>query len=299
MDRVSVVINVVKEEVEFLPAVLASVKDFAFETVLVDMSGLPEVAQIAKKYKAKLFAHKFVNYVEPARNFGIEKAQGEWILILDPDEELSAELTAELGQIVKQDKADYVRIARKNLVFGKWLEHSRWWPDYNIRFFKKGFVNWSNEIHSIPITEGRVLEIEPKEELAIIHHHYSSVDQYIVRLNRYTLVQATKKRADGYVFDWKDLIIKPTGEFVSRFFAGQGYKDGLHGLALSVLQAFSEFILYLKVWELEKFEDKALNLKNVIEQMNMAGKDVKYWQADALVNNGGGILQRVKRKFKV
>ncbi|MEK7526654.1 MAG: hypothetical protein AAB546_04220, partial [Patescibacteria group bacterium] len=176
---------------------------------------------------------------------------------------------------------------------------SRWWPDYNIRFFKKDHVNWSNEIHSVPITTGRALDVDVKEDLAIVHHHYSSLDQYIGRMTRYTQVQAAKKRQDGYEFDWTDLIKKPTGEFLSRFFAGQGYKDGLHGLAIALLQTVSELVLYLKVWELSKFDQKSLNVKNVIGEMKAVGKDINYWQADALVNSGGGILQRLKRKFKV
>src|SRR3989344_9503105 len=148
MAKISAVINVVREEVHFLAQVLTSIADLVDEVILVDMTGGDEVAKIGAKFEAKVFKHEFVNYVEPARNFGINEAEGKWILVLDPDEELSKSLSQKLHEIVGTDGADYVRIPRKNIVFEKTLKHSRWWPDYNIRFFKKGFVSWGNEIHA-------------------------------------------------------------------------------------------------------------------------------------------------------
>ncbi len=297
MTKISTVINVVKEDLEFLPQVLASISDLSGEVIFVDMTEGTEVREIATKFKAKVFKHEFVNYVEPARNFGIDEAEGEWILVLDPDEELSKSLSQKLLELVSADGADYARLPRKNIVFGKTLKHSRWWPDYNIRFFKKGFVFWSNEIHAVPITTGRGIDLEAKEEFAIIHHHYYSIEQYIERMNRYTSIQAKRLKDRG--FDGSLIIRKPVAEFLSRYFAGEGYKDGIHGLALSGLQAFSEFVVYLKVWQLKKFEEKSLSVKEVIETMKDVGRDIHYWQADALVKNGGGILQRVKRKLKL
>ena len=53
------------------------------------------------------------------------------------------------------------------------------------------------------------------------------------------------------MFDPADLVKKPLGEFLSRFFAGEGYKDGLHGLIMALLQFFSILLIYLKVWQSE------------------------------------------------
>src|SRR3989344_3276878 len=137
MPKISVVINTLNEEAN-LPRALASVKSFANEIVVVDMMSDDKTVEIAKKAGAKVYEFKRVGYVEPARNFAISKAEGDWIFILDADEELTASLSRELSKIAKNGSADYVRVPRKNMIFGKWVEHSRWWPDYNIRFFKKG-----------------------------------------------------------------------------------------------------------------------------------------------------------------
>ena len=127
------------------------------------------------------------------------------------------------------------------------MKYSRWWPDYNIRLFKKGSVSWNEVIHAVPMTQGIGGELEAKEELSIVHHHYDSVEQYVERMNRYTSRHAELRVKEGYKLVWKDLIVKPANEFFSRYFFGEGYKDGLHGIALSFLQAFSELVLYLKI----------------------------------------------------
>jgi hypothetical protein len=104
---------------------------------------------------------------------------------------------------------------------------------------------------------------------------------------------------DGYKFKWQDLIRKPTEEFLSRYFSGEGYKDGIHGLALAGLQAFSELVLYLKIWQKKGFEEGKTQIKGVIEEMKDAETDIHYWQADVLLKSGGGIIQRIKRRLKL
>ena len=86
---------------------------------------------------------------------------------------------------------------------------------------------------------------------------------------------------------------------MSRYFQGEGYKDGIHGLALASLQAFSELVLYLKIWEESKFEEKELDISEVVRVIRESESDLRYWQADALLKGGGGVLQKIKRKFKL
>ncbi|HBL51760.1 MAG: hypothetical protein A3D24_01700 [Candidatus Blackburnbacteria bacterium RIFCSPHIGHO2_02_FULL_39_13] len=298
MGKISVVINTRNEE-ENLPRAIASIKNFAGEIVVVDMESTDRTVEIAKKAGAKVYSHKPTGIVEPARNFAIKKAKGDWILILDADEEITKELADKLKEIVSdENSADYYRIPRKNIIFGKWIKHARWWPDYNTRFFKKGKVVWSEIIHSVPETHGKGLDLQDSEDIALLHNNYKSIDQYISRMNVYTSEQAKLVNKD-YTFLWSDLIKKPVGEFLSRYFAGQGYKDGVHGLVLCMLQAFSEFVLYLKVWQAQKFEEQSVKLPDLVSAVKDVGSELHYWQADALVRESGGILQRVKRKFKL
>lgn len=298
MTKLSVVINTLNEE-KNIERCLRSVKKIADEIVVVDMESDDETVKIAQKFGAKVFNHERTGYVEPARNFAISKATGKWILILDADEEVSAGLTKKIKELINKPEADYYRIPRKNIIFGKWIKHTGWWPDYNIRFFKNGSVVWNEIIHSVPTTVGDGADLEASIENSIIHHNYQRISQFIQRMDRYSDKQARVLINKNYKFKWDDLINKPLAEFVSRFFAAQGYKDGIHGLALSALQAVSELIVYLKIWENEKFKQENLKIIAINKEAVKAQKVLNYWKADALVTESGGVVAKIKRKFKL
>jgi (heptosyl)LPS beta-1,4-glucosyltransferase len=298
--KISAVINVVKEEASYLPQVLTSLRNFADEIVIVDMTPSDEVLHIGERFGAKVLKHKFVDYVEPVRNFAISKVTGDWVLVVDPDEELSSNLAKRLKEEANKSKADYFRVARKNINFGKWMKYSRWWPDYNIRFFKKGKVSWSEIIHAVPITVGIGVDLPAKEDLAIIHHNYQSIEGFLARMNRYTSVQSQMLVGGSYKFIWTDLIRKPLSEFLSRFFFGQGYRDGLHGLILAFLQAVSELVLYLKVWQSEKFTEQALSVKEIDKEFMSSMKETRWWLFDAKIRSKNFLSAfplRIYRKF--
>jgi len=296
--KLSVVINTLNEA-DSLPRALTSVKDIADEIVVIDMESDDESRKIAEKFGAKVFTHKRVSYVEPARNFAIEKATGDWILVLDVDEEIPSSLGKQIKEIVNTGAADYVRIPRKNLIFGHWIEHAHWWPDYNVRLFKKGAVSWTEVIHTVPVVKGRGMDMEIKEENAIIHHHYDTVEKFIEHMNRYTTVQAELKVKNGYKFTWRDMLVRPASEFLSRYFGDEGYKDGAFGLALSLLQGFSELAFYLKIWQAEKFKEQNVDLPEVISEMREREKDLHYWQGNSMYHESGKLKDRVIRKLRI
>ncbi len=276
MPNISVVINAQNVEAD-LPRALASVKSLADEIVVVDQSSTDKTSEIAKKAGAKVFKHKSVDYVEKARNFGLSKATKDWILVLDPDEEIPQSLASHIQRIIKSPKADYYRIPRKNIIFGHWMKYTKWWPDYNIRLFKKGTVSWNEVIHAVPMTQGVGGEIKDKEELAIIHHNYDGIDDYLERMIRYSKIQSEDLIKNNYKFSWTDLINKPVSEFLGRYLAGKGYKDGLHGLALSTLQAFSEFVVYVRVWGKSGYPEKELSKDEIKNTFNKKIHDINWW----------------------
>ena len=297
--KISVVINTLNEGI-YLKRCLESVK-WADEIIVADMHSEDASVKIAKSYGARVILTKRVNFVEPARNFAISKASGDWVLILDPDEEVPETLSKRLQEIADgMEQINFVRIPRKNLIFNKWMKASMWWPDYNIRFFRKGKVSWEGiEIHKPPKTEGLGIDLGGKEGWAILHHHYVSLSQFVERLDRYTEIQAKELSKSGYKFSWQDLITKPTGEFLGRFFANRGFEDGLHGLALSLLQGFSFLIMYLKVWEIEKFVDQEIELKELKALKNKMGFEVDYWFKYGTLSKNlfKRFFQRVKNKI--
>ena len=83
------------------------------------------------------------------------------------------------------------------------------------------------------------------------------------------------------------------GEFLSRFFANRGFEDGLHGLTLSFLQAFSFLVVQLKLWEYERFVDTPTTLDATMDQLKKVGKDAAYWYFSKLSEQKEGLSQKV------
>ncbi|RJQ27895.1 glycosyltransferase family 2 protein [Candidatus Parcubacteria bacterium] len=295
--KISVVINTLNEAVLAEQAIRSV--SWADEVVICDMHSDDNIKVVAKKLGARVIEHERLDFVEPARNLAIAETTGEWVLVLDPDEEVSDELGVKLKEITEDNKISFVEVPRKNIIFGKWMIASFWWPDYNIRFFKKGKVVWSNEIHRRPQTLGEGIKLPDEERYALIHHHYKSISQFINRMDRYTSVQARELVKNGYRFRWSDVVEKPLNEFLGRFFANQGFKDGLHGLTLSLLQAFSFLIVYLKVWEEKRFKEENLDFKDIVMIGKSAGKDIDYWYkyGNLSKNPLKRLVERVKNKI--
>lgn len=273
---ISAVINV-RNEAEALTKCLRSIKGLVDEIIIVDMNSTDGSQEIAKNAGAKLYTYRPMKYVEPARNFALSKATGKWILLLDPDEYLNKTLKKELLSITKRSDVDYVKIPRKNIIFGKWIRHSNSWPDYLIRFFKKGAVIWKKEIHSQPVVKGNGITLLDCEKLAIQHNNYTSVSQFITRAVRYSGIQAEELYAQDYKIKTSDFILKPIQEFNSRFFFAEGYKDGLHGLIFSILQAFAIAMIYIRLWEKQGSQDKSLTKESFVSASQETSFEYDFW----------------------
>jgi (heptosyl)LPS beta-1,4-glucosyltransferase len=273
---ISAVINV-KNEAKALSKCLRSIKDIADEIIIVDMDSTDDSQEVAKKAGAKLYSYKSMEYVEPARNFALSKATGKWILLLDPDEFLNKTLKKELISITKRNDVDYVKIPRKNIIFGKWIRHSNSWPDYLIRFFKKDTVTWKKEIHSQPKTKGNGITLLDSEKLAIQHNNYTDINQFIIRAVRYSDIQAKELFVSDYKLKTSDFILKPIQEFNSRFFSAEGYKDGFHGLIFSILQAFAIALVYIKLWEKQGRQDKPLTKESFVSASQETVFEYDFW----------------------
>jgi len=231
---------------------LQNVSGFADEIVVLDLGSSDNSKNLSEKYKAKFFSHRLVPYVEKVRNYAVSKAQGDWILVLDPDEVLAEVLKDKLKQIALDDSYDAVNIPRKNIFFGHWIAHTNWWPDKHIRFFKKGHCFWSENIHQYPKVVGRVLDLEAREDLAIEHFGYDSISQFLERQNRYSEVEAKNLFSLGIKFSWFNFFWMPTREFLVRFIRHAGFLDGFYGFFLTILMMIYKVTVIVKLWEFWK-----------------------------------------------
>ncbi len=253
MEDISAII-VVKNNPPLLNKTIQSVKDLVNEIIIVDIGIDLSLRNFLKKDK-KIKVIKFkedIPYVELIREKTKKLTKNQYLIFLDPDEVLSDNLK----KIIQKNyqKYDYFKIPRKNIIFGKWIRHSRWWPDYQIRVFNKNKVFWPTLIHRQPKVEGKGLVIEEKENLAIIHYNYENITQYLEKAIRYAKSEAQELIKEERIYTFKDTIKKGLNEFISRYFSGEGYKDGIHGFILAFLQLFYYFLVYFYYLEIKKFK---------------------------------------------
>jgi glycosyltransferase involved in cell wall biosynthesis len=263
----------------------------ADEIVFVDNESTDRTVKIAKKYTDKIFSHKNTPLtLNKPKNFGFSKATGDWILSLDADERISPELSHEIrgvlsmnDELITKNNINGYWMPRKNFVFGKWLQHGIWWPDYQLRLFRRGkgkFPGVHN--HELLVVEGQTEKLKSP----LIHQSYTSITQYVDKFNHtYTDNEAENFIKSGKKIVWLDALRFPLSDFMTNFFARGSYKDGLHGLTLSVLQAFYSFEVFAKVWEKQAFWEYNSNnlLHDVKQEVETKKKEFIWWYTKELV----------------
>lgn len=297
----SVVINT-KNAGATIQSALESVKD-ASEIIVVDMHSTDDTKKIARQFTSKIFDHPDTQYVEPARNFAIAKATGDWVLLLDADETVSASLFEKLPKIIERAEKENqvcIYLPRKNFIFGSWVRHTGWWPDHLPRLFKKGAVVWPEKIHALPQVSGTSWYAPASEQYCIEHQNYASLDDYIERMSRYTTVAASDP-LPTMVFSGAESFTVFFSEFLRRFFLHEGYRDGVRGSALSLLQSTYQLLTYLKVWESKNHPEEKDVPAETVSALETITKDIRYWIADFHVQRSTGfkkIVWKFRRKYR-
>ncbi len=301
MKNISVVISAYNEE-EKIEDCLKSAKNLADEIIFIDNSSSDKTSQIAKKYTDKIFTlPNDPVMLNRNKNYGFEKATCKWIISLDADERITKELSSEIKKVVSGDIYSGFEIPRKNIIFGKWIRHSIWWPDYNLRLFKKGAGKFPlKHVHEKLELIGKVGKLQNP----MVHYNYQTISQYIKKLdNTYTESEAQNFIQSGKDVHWYDAIRWPISDFVKTYFFQEGYKDGLHGLVLSQLQAFYSLVFFAKVWERkEKFKDLTPPdfLNESSKELAKAFKEIWYWVYTAKMetNIAKKLYYKIRRRLR-
>jgi glycosyltransferase involved in cell wall biosynthesis len=263
---------------------------------VVDNQSTDETVAIAKQYGAKVFSRPNQSMLNINKNYGFEQANSEWILNLDADERVTPELKDEIQRIIMQAEFVGYQIPRKNIILNRWIQHGLWWPDYQLRLFKRGQGRFAcNHVHEYLEVDGKTAQCKQ----AMIHENYQSVSQYIRKLNDiYTENEAEQLIEQGYQFSWPDLLLKPVNDFVGIYVARQGYKDGLHGLVLSLLQSFYTFITILKVWERQGLEARQLRFQTVTKELHKSFRIWRYWELTGRIEQESHWLKRIYLRLR-
>jgi glycosyltransferase involved in cell wall biosynthesis len=258
--RISVVINTLNEE-RNLPYALRSVRSWADEIVVVDMYSDDHTVEIARQFGAKVYSHRRVGFVEPARAFAVSQATGDWVLILDADELTPRPLSRKLIQISQSETVDVVKVPYLNYIFGAPLMYSGCGPSQakHMRFFRRGSLHTTPAIHDYfhPVPGARVLELPYEPGHSIVHFAYLDAVQWVEKMNRYTSIEAEQRfERREHASPFKALI-HTMGMFLWMYIRRQGYRDGWRGFYYSALSGFYRLVTLAKLQGLERIGARA------------------------------------------
>ena len=250
MNRLSVCIIAQNEE-ENLPRVLESIAGVADEVVVVDGGSTDRTLEVAREHGAKVFCRAFTNHADQ-KNYAASLASHEWILLLDADEQLSAELRRCL-QEWKTQPANFsvYEMPRLTWYLGAWIRHSRWYPDYQRRLYRRGKTKFIGVIHSALDYQGRIGRLRGD----IRHYTIRTFPEHEAKLEKYTTAIA-KEMFDQGERNWRAAMwVAAPWSWLRHFLLSAGFLDGYRGALIAQMAARGVRLKYRKLGDLVKAEE--------------------------------------------
>ncbi len=218
--------------------------------VLVDNTTTDNTLEIIKSYgNVKYRTVEWQGYAK-TKQLAVSLVSYDWIIWIDADEALTAELKNELLKF-KESKPSFpaYSIPRKAYFLGKWIKHSGWYPGRVTRLFNQQKAYFNNkDVHENLHIEGETGKLNADLE----HYTDPSISHYFFKFNNYTTLAADELLKKGKKFSVSDILIRPIFIFIKMYFIKRGFLDGLQGFILAVFSSAYVFTKYSKLWELKE-----------------------------------------------
>lgn len=254
MSDLSVVV-ITRDEEENLRACLESVP-FASEYVIVDDGSTDRTLEVAAEFTDRIF-HRALDRFGRQKQFAIEQATCEWLLVLDADERVNADLAAAIAEVLATDPPDVdgYKVRRLTWLFGEPVDYSGWYKCSHLRLFRRGKARYADRrVHEYPVLRdpSRVASLPGHLE----HHTYADLDEYREKLDRYTRLAAEDwydagRRVHALNFAWY-LGVVPLAAWFREFVVQGGYRGGGTGLRIAAMSAHADFLTGRRLAELTR-----------------------------------------------
>jgi len=252
MNRLSVCI-IAQNEQENLPRVLSSVQGIADEIILVDGGSTDRTQEIARENGARVFFRAFTNHADQ-KNYAASLASNDWILLLDADEELSGELKESVRKWKEQTPEFAIyEMSRLTCYLGAWIRHSRWYPDWQRRIYRRDKVAFSGVIHSALHYEGKIGRLRGD----LLHYTIRTFPEHEAKLEKYTTAIAQEMFDDGKRRWRAAMWIAAPWSWIRHFVLGAGFLDGHRGLLIAQMASRGVWLRFQKLGKLVEAEKQS------------------------------------------
>ncbi|MFN2516617.1 MAG: glycosyltransferase family 2 protein [Pyrinomonadaceae bacterium] len=229
---------------------------WADEIIVVDSLSTDKTREIAAAVGARIISREWPGFAAQ-KQFAVEESLHDWIFSLDADERISEELKTSIQALRKESDgqlADGYRIARRSYYQGRWIKGGGWYPDWQLRLFRKSRSHWDpRHIHeSVKMEPGARVERLSGDIL-----HYSvpdSVHHHRMIGERYAPLAARQMFEEGRRTSALKIATAAPAAFVRSFILKGGFRDGLAGLSIASFAAHHAFLKHLMLWEKQKAE---------------------------------------------
>lgn len=245
--RLSTVV-ITKNEEGKIKACLESIK-WADEIIVLDNGSSDKTIEIAKKYSDKVFVFNDLDFAS-IRNKGMEKATNDWVFYVDADERVLSDLQTEIVELIKSNQYSAIAISRKNIIFGQEVKYGPFWPDWVIRLLKKDdFEEWIGKVHEYPKFKGKL----GYSKNSLLHLTHRNLDQVVLKSLEWSKIDAKLRMEAGHpkMSGLRFLRIL-FSELFNQGILRRGFFGGSVGVVDAILQSFSMFMTYVRLWEMQQ-----------------------------------------------
>src|SRR5215472_7458376 len=249
MNRLSACLITLNEE-QNLPRALKSLQGIADEIVVVDSGSQDRTQGIAREHGAKLVVRGWTDFAQQ-KNIAGEAASNDWILSLDADEELSPDLRASLlAWKEKEPQFSVYEFARRTWYLGGWVWHTRWYPDFQRKLYRRDKTKFEVPEHATVKYDGPVGRLKGD----LLHYTLHSVEEHAAK------VEAITTREARYLFlerkrSWRAAMwLAPPWNWFNNFVICRGFLDGRRGWIIARMSARSTWLKFQKLGKLIEAE---------------------------------------------
>jgi len=229
---------------------------FADEILVVDSGSSDGTADIARAKGVRVLTREWTGYVEQ-KNFAAEQASHDWIFSLDADERIPPPLAEEIRGILAADPPHHgYRVPRVTFHLGRWIRTTDFYPAYQTRLYDRRHARWRGRyVHESVSVDG------PSGQLKNDLQHYSFADlrDQIKRINHYSTLSAKQMYEAGRRTGPVEILVHPPAAFLRNYILRRGFLDGTAGLTISLVNAWSVGLKFMKLWELQRATTRGKN----------------------------------------